>query len=67
MENKNVHPFWIFWLMISTIPMGIGGVTISNKIFNSNFYIPEILVIIQMIFILYLFMPRKKRREESSQ
>jgi len=57
MKNK-ISIYWLSWLILSTIPMTIGSVFISNQ-FNIN-YLPHIVIIMQVLFILNCYITKNK-------
>ncbi len=57
MKNE-ISIYWLPWLVLSTIPMVIGSTIISNQ-FNIG-YLPQIVVVFQIIFILNCYVTRSK-------
>jgi hypothetical protein len=57
MKNRNINPFWVIWMMVSAVFMFIGGIMVSNELGIK--YLPQILLLIQIIFILYCYFPYK--------
>lgn len=64
-REKMINPLWIFWLILLCVPMVLGTVMISN-IYNLKIPLPQILLVIQMIFIINCFLEIKltKNKEE---
>jgi len=61
MKNK-ISVYWLTWLILSTIPMIIGSLFISNQ-FNIS-YLPQIVVIIQIVFIINCYVTKNKPVEK---
>jgi len=58
MINKKLSPWWLSWIILSTIPITLGLTHISNE-FNIGF-LPHMGILIQFIFIISCFLNKTK-------